>query len=83
MVNLYVNGVLQPKVNYKVEKGLLTFLTTDLPPQGVPIIIEFITLKEAKGETIKAKSYTYHTQAHEKTPIPIRTNLKYMVTKAF
>ncbi|NMA01931.1 MAG: DUF4183 domain-containing protein [Clostridia bacterium] len=76
MVNLYVNGVLQPKVNYKVEKGLLTFLTTDLPPQGVPIIIEFITLKEAKGETIKAKSYTYHTQAHEKNTYTDQDELK-------
>lgn len=41
--NLYVNGMLQPKVNYRITEGLLTFLTTDVPPKDAPIVLQFIS----------------------------------------
>jgi len=66
LINLYINGVLQPKVNYTVKKGLLTLLTSDIPHKGVPISLEFITLKAINGQTLKAKNYTFNALAHEK-----------------
>ncbi len=65
-VNLYVNGVLQPKVNYTVQKGLLTLLTSDKPPKGAPITLEFVTVKGANGQILKAKTYSFNALAHEK-----------------
>ncbi|MET3193687.1 DUF4183 domain-containing protein [Gottfriedia sp. OAE603] len=43
-INLFINGVLQPTVNYKVEKGKLTLLTEDIPIKGVVIILQFISI---------------------------------------
>lgn len=65
LVNLYINGVLQPTVNYSVEKGRLTILTSDIPPKGAPIILEFITIKWVNGRTLKARTYTYNALAHD------------------
>lgn len=65
-INLYVNGVLQPVINYKVEKGLLILLTSDVPPKGAPITLEFITLRDFNGRILKARSYTYNAFANEK-----------------
>ena len=65
-INLYINGVLQPKVNYSVKKGLLTLLTSDTPHEGVPITLEFITIRKVNGQILKAKTYTYNALAHEK-----------------
>lgn len=64
-INLYINGVLQPSVNYTVEENLLSLLTSDVPPQGVPIALEFITIKRLNGQVIKAKTYTFNALAHE------------------
>lgn len=63
--NLYINGVLQPSVNYKVKKGLLTLLTTDIPPEGAIITLEFITVRSLDEKTLKARTYTYNALAHE------------------
>lgn len=65
-VNLYINGVLQPPVNYVVEKGLLTLLTSDTPRSGVPITLEFITIKGVTGQILKGRTYIYNAFAHEK-----------------
>jgi len=43
-INLFINGMLQPIVNYQVEKGKLTLLTKDVPLKGSVIIIQFITI---------------------------------------
>lgn len=43
-INLFVNAVLQPTVNYQIEQGKLTLLTEDVPPKGAAIIIQFITI---------------------------------------
>lgn len=46
MVNLFVNGVLQPPSVYHMEEGMLTLTSSDLPPKGAPIIILFVIIKE-------------------------------------
>jgi len=45
-INLFINGVLQPKSLYEVEEGKLILKTKDVPIRGVPIILQFITIKE-------------------------------------
>jgi len=59
--NLYVNGVLQPKVNYKIEKGMLEFKTLNLPSKGQTIILLFVTLKDDNNEKITVENYQYNT----------------------
>ncbi|PGL69313.1 DUF4183 domain-containing protein [Bacillus sp. AFS055030] len=43
-INLFINGMLQPTVNYKIERGKLTLLTEDIPLKGTIIIIQFISI---------------------------------------
>lgn len=66
VINLYINGVLQPAVNYAVKKGLLVLLTSDIPHKGVSIILEFIIIKDPNNRLLRARTYTYNTFAHEK-----------------
>lgn len=39
-INLFINGVLQPKENYEVECGMIKLKTKDRPPKGAPIILQ-------------------------------------------
>lgn len=64
--NLFVNGVLQPPVNYQVEKGLLTLTTTDIPQKGVPIILESFIIKNKLDQLLVTKTYQYNTLANGK-----------------
>lgn len=41
--NLFVNGILQPPTVYEVFEGMLIF-TDDVPPNGAPIILQFIKI---------------------------------------
>ncbi|MCA0988152.1 DUF4183 domain-containing protein [Guptibacillus algicola] len=41
-MNLFINGVLQPDLNYHVEKGFLILNTDDAPIAGAPIILQMI-----------------------------------------
>lgn len=41
---LFINGVIQPKSNYTLEKGLLTLKVAHLPLEGVPMSIQFVSL---------------------------------------
>ncbi|GAA0317558.1 hypothetical protein GCM10008967_05160 [Bacillus carboniphilus] len=43
-MNLFINGVLQPKESYIVKKGTITLKTTDVPPKGAPIILQMIII---------------------------------------
>lgn len=43
-MNLFINGVLQPKVNYQVTEGRLVLLTEDIPEKGCPIILQMIQI---------------------------------------
>ena len=63
-MNLYINGVMQPAVNYTVKEGLLTLLTADIPQSRVIIALEFITIMNASGQILKAKNDLYNAYAH-------------------
>jgi len=66
LLNLYINGVLQPQVNYTVEEGLLT-LNIDSPPlKGVPIILEAVFLWDSDNQLLKGVSYQYNTLTDSK-----------------
>ena len=43
-MNLFVNGVLQPKSNYEVRKGTIILKTEDIPQRGTPIILQMIII---------------------------------------
>ena len=57
--NLYINGSLQPKTNYIVEKGILTLTTSDIPPQGATVILESLIIKDSGNRLLKAEAYEY------------------------
>jgi hypothetical protein len=59
--NLFINGIMQPKVNYILKNGLLILKTKDIPKKGAYITVEFITLKDKKSRILKAESYQYNT----------------------
>ncbi|SFA72302.1 MULTISPECIES: DUF4183 domain-containing protein [unclassified Bacillus (in: firmicutes)] len=42
LINLFINGVLQPKTCYHTEKGKITILTEDVPSKGTPIILQMV-----------------------------------------
>lgn len=44
-MNLFINGILQPKMNYEVAEGKVTLLTEDIPFKGCPIILQMIIFK--------------------------------------
>lgn len=60
LLNLYINGVLQPEANYSVKPGLLTLTITEPPKEDVPIILEYLVIKDKKSRLIKAKTYQYN-----------------------
>lgn len=64
--NLYVNGVLQPKTNYTVEKGVLTLITEDIPLKGQMITLESLLIKGPCGNVIKVKTYQYNAYSKAK-----------------
>ena len=66
-MNLFVNGILQPKPNYSVEEGSLTLLTDDVPLEGVPIILEYFKIRNKNGQLLKADVYQYNTVAKGKS----------------
>lgn len=43
-INLFINGILQPSINYKVKKGILFITSDDIPIRGVPLALQFIKL---------------------------------------
>lgn len=59
--NLFVNGILQPKTNYIVEKGLLLLETDDSPHTNAPVLITFVTFKGKANEILNVESYQYNT----------------------
>ncbi|MFD1448810.1 DUF4183 domain-containing protein [Oceanobacillus profundus] len=46
-VNLFINGVLQPPVTYEIKEGILQLKTSDVPPEGSPINLQFITIHQS------------------------------------
>lgn len=43
-INLFINGILQPPINYEVKKGYLRLKTIDIPQKNTPIILQFVTI---------------------------------------
>ncbi|MFC0271875.1 DUF4183 domain-containing protein [Metabacillus herbersteinensis] len=41
-MNLFLNGVLQPKESYVVESGVIKLKTIDVPTKGAPLILQMI-----------------------------------------
>ncbi|MFK9094766.1 DUF4183 domain-containing protein [Bacillus salipaludis] len=39
-MNLFINGVLQPKESYEVQSGIIRLKTDDVPPNGAPVILQ-------------------------------------------
>jgi hypothetical protein len=59
-LNLYINGVLQPKTTYVVKKGLIELETEDVPPKGAIITLESVSLFGLTHQLIKSKIYLYN-----------------------
>ena len=57
--NLFVNGVLQPKTDYEIRRGMLVFKTVDLPLEGQMIILQFITFKAGNHDPIHIADLQY------------------------
>ena len=53
---LFINGVLQPKVNYEIQKGLLVLKTEDVPIKDSTIILSFITFEDKSETSAKLNS---------------------------
>jgi len=64
--NLFINGILQPETNYIIEKGLLTLTTIDTPIKGVPIILEYLVIKDENNQLLTEEVYQYNTLSTEK-----------------
>ena len=55
-VNLFVNGVIQPTELYSVSKGTLYFKSDDPPPEGTPIILQFVKISMKRIRIAKRDS---------------------------
>lgn len=65
--NLFINGVLQPAVNYTVQEGLLTLNIDEPPIANVPIVLEYVVLKDMYDTLLKAETYQYNTLGTDKS----------------
>ena len=64
--NLYINGVLQPITNYKVEDHKLMIVTSDIPLTGSVIALEAIRIKGLQGQLIHTQAIQYNSYAKER-----------------
>lgn len=61
LYRLFVNGVLQPQVNYSLEEGRLEFKTEDVPAEGVPLSLSFLRIADGDDQKLEAKTDFYVT----------------------
>lgn len=61
--SLFINGALQPATNYVMKKGVLELTTTDIPPNGAMIVLEYFTIKDNGGNLLCAEVYEYNTRS--------------------
>ncbi|WP_229768555.1 DUF4183 domain-containing protein [Tissierella pigra] len=52
--SLFINGLLQPRINYEIEKGLLTLKTEDVPLKDSTIIITFVTFRDKMSTNLNS-----------------------------
>ena len=55
--NLFINGVMQPKVNYKLQEGKLELNTESPPIKGSMITLVFVTFRE--GDSVHTLNSAY------------------------
>jgi len=60
-LSLFINGVLQPQINYNAAAGLLTLDTIDAAIATAPLLIRFITLKDRNSNLLEGVIYQYNT----------------------
>lgn len=58
--NLFVNGALQPKMNYNVTGGRLALNTADIPMPGVTVILESFVIRDSGGRLLRAEVGSYN-----------------------
>lgn len=63
--NLFINGVLQPPVNYKIDDGIVTLNTIDNPIVGTPIILESFIFKDSHNNILPVETSQFNTYATE------------------
>lgn len=61
--NLFINGVLQPRENYRVEKGQLELKTCDVPQKGQAVILESVIIKDSCGRFFRVEVYQYNVHS--------------------
>ncbi len=54
--NLFINGVLQPEINYEIQKDFLLLKTEDVPLKNSTIIILFVTFKDKEFTKLNSAS---------------------------
>ena len=62
--NLYINGVLQPQVNFKVRKGVLELTNADAPVKGALVILESIVIRDSAGQLFRMEAYAYNAHSN-------------------
>lgn len=67
--NVFVNGVMQPKSNYILKKGILTFTTQDVPTKDQPIMILFTTWRGFDGKIMNVTVQQYNAVSDGKKKI--------------
>ncbi len=61
--SLFINGALQPPVNYAVSRGHLLLTTVDVPLEGAPVILQSMIVKDGLQQLLKADTYQYNALA--------------------
>ncbi len=64
--SLFINGALQPPVNYEVREGELLLTTVDVPLKGAPVILQSFIIKNWLQQLLKANTYQYNAYAGDK-----------------
>lgn len=62
--NLYSNGVLQPRTNYCVKKGILELITDDAPAKGAFVILESVVIRNLEGRLFRANNAAYNAYSN-------------------
>lgn len=61
LMNLYINGVLQPRTTYIVRKGLIELTTEDVPVRGAMVTLDSVSLFGSLNQLIKSQISLYNT----------------------
>lgn len=62
--NLYINGVLQPKGNYCVRKGVLKLCTHNAPTKGSYVLLESVIIYDQDGHLFRAEPSSFNAYSN-------------------